>query len=321
MGGTIPILGQCLICRQAEFGTRAARIYAVNTIGAACGAFATAFVLIGNLGFRLTCVVAIGISTVAAVLAFKLSRNIATVEGIDDVVANPPQRQSSPKKSQKLPIAQHGTWMTRRQISFLAFFSGFNVLALEVLWTRMFAQVHENSVYSFSSVLIIVLVCLALGAWLASKLAGGQSPTPQSLLLLTSTGGCALCISPFVFIWITDNLHMLPSETTFAAYVIRLFATGFVSIGPACLLLGAVFPFLMKGEEQFVTHPGKSIGRLSSINTSKTASNRVAFSFNGCHSIRSAKTSLASSHKPCSRFSHKSACGAATSNRARKWSP
>ena len=91
MGGTIPILGQCLISRQAEFGTRAARIYAVNTIGAACGAFATAFVLIGNLGFRLTCVVAIGVSTVAAVLAFKLSRNVATVEGIYEVAANPPQ--------------------------------------------------------------------------------------------------------------------------------------------------------------------------------------------------------------------------------------
>ena len=255
MGGTIPILGQCLISRQAEFGTTAARLYAVNTIGAACGAFATAFVLIGHLGFRLTCVVAIGVSTVAAVLAFKLSQNIAT---------NSPQPRSSPKKP---AIAQHGTSMSRRQIGFLAFLSGFNILALEVLWTRMFAQVHENSVYSFSSVLIIVLVCLALGAWLASKLASGQSPTPQSLLLLTAAGGAALCFSPFVFIWLTDNLHMLPTETSFAAYVVRLFATGFISIGPACLLLGAVFPFLMKGEEPFATHPGKSIGRLSSINT------------------------------------------------------
>lgn len=267
MGGTIPILGQCLISRQAEFGTRAARIYAVNTIGAACGAFATAFVLIGHLGFRLTCVVAIGVSTVAAALAFKLSRHAATDEGREVVATNSPQHRSSPKPSKKPSIAQHGTKMSRRQIGFLAFISGFNVLALEVLWTRMFAQVHENSVYSFSSVLIIVLVCLSLGAWLASKLAGGQSPTPQSLLLLTAAGGAALCLSPFVFIWLTDNLRMLPTETSFAAYVVRLFATGFISIGPACLLLGAVFPFLMKGEEQFATHPGKSIGRLSSINT------------------------------------------------------
>ncbi len=264
MGGTIPILGRCLISRQAEFGTRAALIYAVNTIGAACGAFATAFVLIGHLGFRLTCVVAIGVSTVAAALAFRLSRNLATLEGTETVAKKTPQQPSSPKKP---PIAQRGARMTRRQIGFLAFLSGFNVLALEVLWTRMFAQVHENSVYSFSSVLIIVLVCLSLGAWLASRLAAGQFPTPQSLLLLTAAGGAALCLSPFVFIRLTDNLRMLPTETSFAAYVIRLFVTGFISIGPACLLLGAVFPFLMKGEEQFATHPGKSIGRLSAINT------------------------------------------------------
>ncbi len=267
MGGTIPILGQCLISRQAEFGTRAARIYAVNTIGAACGAFATAFVLIGHLGFRLTCVVAIGVSTVAAALAFSLSRKVTTVEAVDVVAQNPPQHRSSPKSSQKPPIVPQGTRMTRKQIGFLAFLSGFNVLALEVIWTRMLAQVHENSVYSFSSVLIIVLVCLALGAWLASKLAAGQSPTTQSLLLLTAAGGATLCLSPFFFIWITDNLRMLPTETSFATYVVRLFATGFISIGPACLLLGAVFPFLMKGEEQFATHPGKSIGRLSAINT------------------------------------------------------
>ncbi len=254
MGGTIPVLGQSLIQRQAEFGTTSARIYAVNTIGAACGAFATAFVLIGSMGFRLTCVVAIGVSTLAAALAFKLSRHATT---------SSPQSQPPQKKT----IAHQSVNLSRRQIGFLAFLSGFNILALEVLWTRMFAQVHENSVYSFSSVLIIVLVCLALGAWLASKLAAGKSPTSQSFLLLTSIGGAALCFSPFVFIWLTDNLSMLPTETSFAAYVVRIFITGFLSIGPACLLLGAVFPFLMKGEEPFATEPGKSIGRLSSINT------------------------------------------------------
>jgi len=263
MGGTIPILGQCLIRRQAEFGTTAARIYAVNTIGAACGAFATAFVLIGQLGFRLTCIVAMGVSLVAAALAFQLSKK---ADDVPEVNHSPPSR-SAAKASKKSALAPDGTQMLRRQIGILAFLSGFNLLALEVLWTRMFAQVHENSVYSFSSVLIIVLVCLALGAWLASKLACGKIPASQSFLLLTSLGGAALCFSPFLFLLLTNNLSMLPSDTTFAAYVVRLFGTGFLSIGPACLLLGAVFPFLMKGEQQFATHAGKSFGRLSALNT------------------------------------------------------
>ena len=155
----------------------------------------------------------------------------------------------------------------RPVIRWLAFVSGFNLLALEVIWTRMLAQVHENSVYSFASILIVVLVCLSLGAWLASWLARGKFPASRVLVLLTLLGGIALSLTPYLFTGLTQGLSMLPTDSSFAAYVWRLFVTGFASIGPACLLLGAVFPFLMKGEERFASEPGSSIGTLSAINT------------------------------------------------------
>jgi spermidine synthase len=255
MGGTIPVLGQSLIRRQSEFGATAARIYAVNTLGAASGAFAAAFVLIAALGFRLTCLVAVAVSTVVAFMAFAAGKAVRA------------DARQTHAHQEKPAIVREGAGMSRRWIGFLAFLSGFNILALEVLWTRMLAQVHENSVYSFSSVLIIVLVCLALGAWLASWLARGKIPAASSFLLLASIGGMAACLSPFIFIRLTDNLAMLPTETSFASYVVKLFATGLLAIGPSCLLLGAVFPLLMKSEEPFATHPGRSIGRLSAINT------------------------------------------------------
>ncbi len=50
MGGTLPVLGQAVIRRKENFGATTARMYAVNTLGAACGAFATAFVLIWLVG-------------------------------------------------------------------------------------------------------------------------------------------------------------------------------------------------------------------------------------------------------------------------------
>lgn len=273
MGGTIPVLGQCLVSRQAEFGTTTARIYAVNTIGAACGAFTTAFLLIGHLGYRLTCTTAIGVSALAAILAFALSRQqAASNESAEptQLAIDPqpvPTNPATSRKRKNLPDPPAAPGLSRKHISMLAFLSGFNILALEVLWTRMFAQVHENTVYSFSTVLIIVLVCLALGAYLASKLARIQSSTPRTLVILLTAGGAALSISPFIFMAFTDNLRMLPSDSTFAIYAVHLFITGFVTIGLPSLLLGTIFPFLMKGEEQFATHPGKSIGRLSAINT------------------------------------------------------
>lgn len=252
MGGTLPVIGQWLIRNQATFGATAARLYAVNTIGAACGAFAAAFILVWLVGFQMTCVVAMAVSILVAVIAFALAKRGAGVS---------PAALIEKRKADKRPH------LPRPAILIMAFLSGFLVLALEVLWTRMFAQVHENSVYSFSAVLIIVLICLALGAWLASRLARGQSPAPQALMLLIAAGGVALLISPFVFMGLTKNGAMLPVEDSFGSYVFRLLATGFIAIGPACLLLGAVFPFLMKAEEKFAIHPGKSIGTLAAINT------------------------------------------------------
>ncbi len=267
MGGTIPVLGQCLVGRRSEFGTTTARIYAVNTIGAACGAFAAAFVFIGQLGYRLTCATAIGVSLLAGALAFGLSRKRPATDGSEPDAQPQGTPSATPRKRGKPVPAPPAAAMSRKQLGLLAFLSGFNLLGLEVLWTRMFAQVHENTVYSFSTVLIIVLVCLALGAYLASRLASAGVSPARTLVILLTAGAASLVLCPFLFMGFTNKLQMLPSDTHFARYALQLFLTGFATIGLPSLLLGTVFPFLMKGEEQFAEQPGKSIGRLSAINT------------------------------------------------------
>ncbi|MFM7182047.1 MAG: fused MFS/spermidine synthase [Verrucomicrobiales bacterium] len=264
MGGTLPIAGQAVIRRASSFGTTSARLYAMNTIGAACGAFATAFVLIWLLGLRLTCVVAMLASAFAGVLALMLSRKGADNQAAFVVPAVAKDESSRPRGSKDDSQAPA---ISRRVIRALAFVSGFSLLALEVIWTRMIAQVHENSVYGFSTVLIVVLAGLALGAWLASWLARGSWSEQISLVLVLMLGGSVLAFTPFVFTRLTENLSMLPTDTSFAIYVARLFGTGFLAIGPACVLLGAVFPFLMKCEERFTIQPGASIGSLSATNT------------------------------------------------------
>ncbi len=256
MGGTLPVIGQGVIAHASAFGITTARLYAVNTMGAACGAFAAPFVLMPLLGLCLTCGVAMLASLGAGLLAFVAARHAPAVA------------ETQPKEEPyAAAVVQVGS-LSRAAIRSLAFFSGFNLLALEVIWTRMLAQVHENSVYGFSTVLIVVLVCLALGAWLSSWLARGTSSVaPQRLVGLLLFGGAALALSPFLFASLTDGLMMLPTDASFAVYLLRLFGTAFVAIGPACLLLGAVFPFLMKAEERHAMQIGRSIGTLAAINT------------------------------------------------------
>lgn len=252
MGGTLPVLGQAVIRGKESFGATTARMYAVNTLGAACGAFATAFVLIWLVGIRMTCVTAMLASVAAALIALRLSQR--------ERFQNPPQAVERKPTGGK-------SVMPRPLIVGFAFLSGFNLLALEVVWTRMLAQIHENSVYGFATVLIVVLACLSLGAWIASRLARGGVPAARILLWLFALGGAALAVSPFISMAVTGGMEMLATDFPFAGYVLRLFATAAAAIAPACLPLGAVFPLLMKGEESFVTHAGKSIGTLSAVNT------------------------------------------------------
>jgi spermidine synthase len=272
MGGTIPVLGQFLIRTQGSFGTTAAKIYGINTVGAAFGAFTTGFFLIILLGFKQTCFLGVFISFAIAFVSFILASNRElTSEEPSVVIPTETQVHSKKSSSKKMessePVVEKPQVASRSVIYAFAFISGFNVLALEVLWTRMFAQVHENSVYSFSTVLIVVLLCLALGALLASWLAKRSLQPLKTLFFLMIVSGIGVCISPFIFFSVTDKLQMIATDMSFASYVWNLFKTGFATIGLPCFVLGTIFPFLMKSEERFADQPGKSIGILSAINT------------------------------------------------------
>ncbi len=253
MGGTIPLIGRCLIDAPQRFGRTAAAIYGINTLGAALGAFAAAFVMLPALGFRLSCLLAVAASSLVAVLALRLGRRIDLPAAMED----------ASKPSAKRDPAAVPAWLIR----VLAFISGFNVLALEVLWTRMFAQVHENSVYSFAAVLIVVLIALAGGAWLAKHLAARAIHPMTTLVTLCVLAGLAVCVAPFSFHLLTGGLRMLPEHGSFALYVLQLFATALAAIGPSAVVLGALFPYLMKGEERHTRQAGRSLGVLTAINT------------------------------------------------------
>jgi len=257
MGGTLPIMSKYLVRQKFTFGRITAAIYGINTLGAATGAFAAAFIILPNLGFRLSCLTAVAVSAIVALLAFRLAKS-------ESHLAAAPSELETEEKSEVSPDAPA---ISRPAIWVLAFFSGFNLLALEVLWTRMFALVHENSVYSFAVVLVVVLVTLAAGAWLASLLARRSSGPVPMLHVLCLLNGLAVCAVPVLFMHFTDDLQMLPEPGSFTAYVIQLFATAFGTIGLPCITLGILFPYLMKAEERFAKLPGKSIGLLAGINT------------------------------------------------------
>ena len=253
MGGTIPMMGQALINSRQAFGSKAAGLYATNTIGAALGAFAAGFFLIRLLGFTWTCIVAIGIAAANAAVAYRLGGSPGYVcrTAHAGFAGEPAPR----RHSETLAIYA------------VCFLSGVGFLALEVVWTHLLAQIHTNSIYSFSAVLIIVLFALSLGAAVAAQLAKRCSKPSGLLALLLLLGGLAVSLSPFLLMRATNGLQMMNTGESFLHFMQVLFLKGAFILGLPAFFLAIIFPFMMKMEERFSSHPGQSLGRLSAINT------------------------------------------------------
>lgn len=255
MGGTLPLIGQHLIRSPTELGVRGALLYAVNTIGGACGAVAAGFYLPAWLGFRGSYAVTIGLNLVLAGASWWLGRGV--VAGADPVPDGRAGAANAPAVTGPLPATL---------LAGVAFVSGFTALGLEVLWTRMFAQVLHNSVYSFAAILVVFLASLGIGAGLASLVARRAREPVHALVALLLGAGVGVGLSPFVFFWATGGLEYVAARQDWSSYMGTVFGT----LAGVCLvpgaLVGAVLPSLL-AVARAEKGAGAVLGRLGSINT------------------------------------------------------
>ena len=257
MGGTVPAIGQVAIRQAAHLGRTGALLYAVNTLGAAMGVGVAAFLLVPTWGFSTTYTLAILLSVVIGVVAWRWPGTGLATNPTD---TPPPEAETETGHVAESPAQRWG-------LTALCFFSGFVILALEVVWTRVFAQVHENSVYSYSIILIVVLAGLAAGAGISSAVCRFNIRPWTALGVMAMGGGALLVLAPSLLMRATDGLRPVDSLEPWGDYVRGLFLTGFSGVGLVVVAMGTVFPFLMKLAEQGGAAPGWKLGRLLAINT------------------------------------------------------
>ncbi|MGB0743752.1 MAG: hypothetical protein ACPGSB_04430 [Opitutales bacterium] len=256
MGGTVPVIGQVAIRNASSFGWIGSVLYGVNTLGAAIGVTCAAFLMIPSFGYHLTygtaVLISVGVGLVSWFYSGKSQPHLRSVLA-DNI--EPDGDNSELSQTSRLAIAA------------LCFFSGFVVLALEVAWMRVFSQVHENSVYSYAIILIVVLVCLAVGAGISSVLSRLYQQSMRVLGILVVLGGSLLVVGPTMLMRVTNEMEPVHTFEAWDTYVIGLFKMGFGGLGPVVIALGTVFPYLMKMAEHEVRLPGKTLGWMLGINT------------------------------------------------------
>jgi spermidine synthase len=137
-------------------------------------------------------------------------------------------------------------------------------LGLEVFWTRLFAQVLHNSVYSFTAVALVFLLAIALGAALAAVLLRHAAPAAVAAMALVTAAGGTLG-GLWVFVYWTDGLAYLGMHTGLVEYLLRIMALAMVTVGPTAVASGVVLPALWAawGGRISAAHP---LGDLSAAN-------------------------------------------------------
>lgn len=155
MGATLPIVCRALTRNASGLKQGLGVIYGANTLGAAAGASAAGFGLIPLYGLETASFVGAGLSGVSALIFFVVAGLAGPLE-IKDQAPLEGSEEVGRKGSRRVMVA-----------ALLALgVSGFAMLALEVLWSRILTFVFGHDTYAFSVLLSVVLVGLGLGGLL-----------------------------------------------------------------------------------------------------------------------------------------------------------
>ena len=277
MGGTLPLMAQHLIRDPERLGTTGSTLYAVNTFGSATGALAAGFVLPLALGFRGAYLLAVGIDLTVGVSAILLGRGRGPVRS-PAAVAGAAEKARVPHDAEEVPPRRPPRSGRVAVVAPLAiptgliwaaaFVSGFATLAVEVVWTRLFSQVLQNSAYTYALVLATFLLALSLGATLANALNRLRTVTPEVVLGALLVGSSAvIAVSPWLFTARTDGLTLLGPQLDFGPYVVAVIGVAVVVMLLPGIVLGAVLPYLLRTLQSRTAGAGDTVGRLVAVNT------------------------------------------------------
>jgi spermidine synthase len=157
MGGTLTLLIRALVARDLSLaGWRIGALYGINTLGAACGAFASDFALIPSLGIFRTELVAVVLNVVAGAGALLLAR-VWVAPSVP--VTRAPASDPVPAGASRRLLLGTGSAL---------FLSGLTALGMEILWFRYMISL----IGSFRAVLSLLLSVILLGICIGSLLGG-----------------------------------------------------------------------------------------------------------------------------------------------------
>jgi spermidine synthase len=259
MGASLPLLVQQSVKTLGYVGRRTGALYAVNTLGAAFGCFAAGFYGIPLWGLAKTTFVAASVNAFVGLAAIGLSL-------VDRGEGARAEGDAGRALESSAPPTRAFLWV------FAAFAaSGFAAIGLEVIWTRLFTLVFKGYTYSFSAMLSVLLIGIAIGSLLFAARAD-RAPDAKSRKELL--GGLQIAIASavvlgaplFLVVERFVRLSTIYFGNEWSVAAAAKFAASFAILIVPTLLFGAQFPVASRLATVNVDSAGGRVGLLYGVN-------------------------------------------------------
>jgi len=242
MGGTLTLLIRHRVRDDVEraSGWKIAVLYAVNTVGAATGAFLTDFALVPSFGLTNTQLIAILLNVIAGAGALVLARTSIPARKEARADVRLPEASGSPQVL--YPLA----WTSLALV-----LCGFAAMGLEIVWLRHFTLLLGGFRAVFSLVLTIVLVGIGAGSlfggWIDRRTARPAQAlmVVQALLVITALIGLGWTSVEALDAHRRAIAPTLAALTPLARWFTELWYNArpmLIEVGVPALLMGCSFP-------------------------------------------------------------------------------
>lgn len=277
MGATLPILSKFFIETLSRVGKETGRLYFINTFGAVLGTAVTGFFFIPTFGLQISTWIAAALNVGVGIVGWMLDR----APGAGGVsLPEPEAPEVAPPASPVEPARGDGS----TAVVLAAFaVSGFAALVFEVIWARILILVFGSTVYSFSSMLTVFLLGLALGGaafgWIGDRIRNPYRWLAAILGCISIVVLAEIAIINQLPYWFLDLLrgsglddYVAGSATatdglSFGRLTFAKFVLSFIVLFPATILFGGTFPIVSKIYTRSLARTGRSIGTVYALNT------------------------------------------------------
>lgn len=278
MGVTLPALSQVVADDPERRARKVGWLYGINTLGGVAGIILAGFYALEHLGVQGSIYLGIIGNLIIGIGALALSRHQSYTNW----------KQINEKKEKDTTIK--AVEKTRTPLftfaAIIVMVTGLISMTSEIIWTRSLVFYIHNSTYAFSSVLVIYLSGIAIGAMLGALLVR-YSKNPLHLLIITLAMICMATLFsiiiyrnlPLVVKFLLGNSRVLPNtysatpdnplgivENWLTALMVILAQVSVVLFFPT-VLFGFIFPITLQLVRQSEDTTAGVVGRLYAANT------------------------------------------------------